>query len=492
MTDRNVLRFGLLAVAAGSLVAAACAPTADTMDEPSLSPRRAALTAGAAGSSATSYLVSFTAGAVPANADALVAAAGGTVAARYTTVGAILARSSDPGFAARLRSTAGIQAVGDAHAVHSRIGPVLGMRGTSSHPPKHPRPPAGGDPLSSLQWDMDQINAPAAHAISVGKRSVLVGVLDSGIDASHPDLVGQVDGSVSVSCLGGVPDTSASVWSNDVIGHGTHVSGIIAGAKNGIGIVGVAPGVRLAAVKVAIDNVDISDPTFSLVFADAMVCGIDWAAAHGFDLMNASLTLDPTDPTDATFPDFPDVLCPADPDRAAVIAIVRAAVRQAARKKTTMIAATGNFFLDLANLTDASGNKCSVLPVETPHAIGVSAVGPTQQLSWYSDYGLGAVDLTGPGGDSTVLAGSRRPGVVQHPGDVALLRVRRGLGWTGAGLLVGDVRVLRVYPGDVDGDATRNRRGRAGHQPLRKAFARDRAGDLEPDREAADLSRRSL
>jgi hypothetical protein len=403
MTDRNVLRFGLLAVAAGSLVAAACAPTADTTDEPtSLSPRRSALTAGAAGSSAVSYLVSFTAGAVPANADALVAAAGGTVAARYATVGAILARSSDSGFAARLRSTAGVQAVGDAHAVHSRIGPVFGKHGSSSHPPK-PRPPAGGDPLSSLQWDMDQINAPAAHAISVGKRSVLVGVLDSGIDASHPDLVGQVDASVSVSCLGGVPNTSASIWSNDVIGHGTHVSGIIAAAKNGIGIVGVAPGVRLAAVKVAIDDVDISDPTFSLVFADAMVCGIDWAAAHGFDLMNASLTLDPTDPTDATFPDFPDVLCPADPDRAAVIAIVRAAVRQAARKKTTMVAATGNFFLDLANLTDASGNKCSVLPVETPHAIGVSAVGPTQQLAWYSDYGLGAVDLTGPGGDFTVL-----------------------------------------------------------------------------------------
>lgn len=63
-----------------------------------------------------------------------------------------------------------------------------------------------------------------------------------------------------------------------MIGHGTHVSGIIAAKKNGIGIVGVAPGVRLAAMKVAID--DVNDPNFGLVFPDAVVCGIDWAVAQ--------------------------------------------------------------------------------------------------------------------------------------------------------------------------------------------------------------------
>lgn len=190
-------------------------------------------------------------------------------------------------------------------------------------------------------------------------------------------------------------DTSPSVWSNDVIGHGTHVSGIIAAAKNGIGVIGVAPGVRLAAVKVAVD--DVNDPNFGLVFADAMVCGIDWAAAHDFDLMNASLTLDPNEPP------IDDQFCTDDPDRAAVIAIVRAAVVKAARRKTTLVAATGNFFLDLGHLTDPSGAKCLVLPVETPRVIGVSAVGPTQLLTFYSDYGAGAVDVTGPGGDEHFL-----------------------------------------------------------------------------------------
>ena len=374
--------FALLSVAAG----AACAPAEDGVAD-----RRSALTAAAT----TSYLVSFTSGGVPGNADALVAAAGGTVAARYPNAGSILARSSDAGFAARLRATSGVASVGAARSVHSRIAPVFGAPVKAAHPPRPPHPGAGADPLTSLQWDMDQIHAPAAHAISVGSHKVLVGVLDSGIDNTHPDLVGQVDAKASVSCLGGVPDTATSVWSNDVIGHGTHVSGIIAAAKNGVGIVGVAPGVRLAAIKVAVD--DVNDPNFGLVFADAIVCGIDWAIGHGVDVMNASLTVDPTDqPVD-------DIFCPDDPDRAADIAIIRAAVLKAARKNSTLVAATGNFFLDLAHLSDPAGDKCRVLPVQTPHVIGVSAVGPTQLLSFYSDYGTGAVDLAGPGGDFLVL-----------------------------------------------------------------------------------------
>jgi subtilisin family serine protease len=372
----------LVCVAAG----AACAPADDAVAD-----RRSALSAAAT----TSYLVSFQSGGVPGNADALVAAAGGTVAARYPNAGAILARSSDAGFAARLRATSGVASVGAARSVHSRIAPVFAAPVKPAHPSRPPHPAAGADPLTALQWDMDQIHAPAAHAISVGSHKVLVGVLDSGIDNTHPDLVGQVDAKASVSCLGGVPDTAASVWANDVIGHGTHVSGIIAAAKNGVGIVGVAPGVRLAAIKVAVD--DVNDPNFGLVFADAVVCGIDWAIGHGVDVMNASLTVDPTDqPVD-------DIFCPDDPDRAADIAIIRAAVLKAARKNTTLVAATGNFFLDLAHLSDPAGDKCRVLPVQTPHVIGVSAVGPTQLLSFYSDYGTGAVDLTGPGGDFLVL-----------------------------------------------------------------------------------------
>jgi subtilisin family serine protease len=343
-------------------------------------------------SSTQSFLVLFSGGAIPANADALVTSAGGTIAARYANVGAVLARSASTSFASSLRGTPGIDAVGAVNAVHSAISPLTVK--TGKRPPHKPAP-GTGDPLSSRQWDMAQIHAPQAHAISNGKSSVLVGFLDSGVDVTHPDLVGQVNASASASCLGGVVNTSPAIWANDIIGHGTFSAGIVGAAKNGIGTVGVAPGVKLSMVKVAVD--DVNDPNFGLVFADAVVCGIDWAIGHGVDVMNASLTVDPTDqPVD-------DIFCPDDPDRAADIAIIRAAVFKAARKNTTLVAATGNFFLDLAHLSDPAGDKCRVLPVQTPHVIGVSAVGPTQLLSFYSDYGTGAVDLTGPGGDFLVL-----------------------------------------------------------------------------------------
>jgi len=242
---------------------------------------------------------------------------------------------------------------------------------------------------------MDQIHAPAAHAISLGKKSVLVGVLDSGIDVTHPDLLGQVDAGASASCVGGVANADPTSWSNDILGHGTHVSGTIAALPNRVGIVGVAPGVRLAAVKIAVD--DVNDPNFGLVLPDAFVCAVDWSIAHGFDLMNASLTIDPfTAPID-------DIFCSDQPDREAIVKIVRRAVLEAGRHKVSLVASTGNFFTDLSTLHGTTtGSNCKVLPVQLPRVIGVSAVGFTRQLSFYSNYGFGAVDLTGPGGDSLV------------------------------------------------------------------------------------------
>ena len=68
-----------------------------------------------------------------------------------------------------------------------------------------------------------------------------------------------------------------------------------------------------------------------------------------------------------------------------------------------MVAATGNSFLDLANLDEIIGGvDCKMIPVQLPRVIGVSAVGFTQKLSFYSNYGFGAVDLTAPGGDCLI------------------------------------------------------------------------------------------
>ncbi|HXJ20561.1 MAG TPA: S8 family serine peptidase [Polyangia bacterium] len=360
-----------------SVLACGSDPSADVVAQ------SVAAVAASPAASTHSFLISFTGGGIPANADSLVASAGGAIAARYGNAGAVLARSTNPAFATTLRGLTGIDAVGDVASVQSRLAPPTGRSG---HRPSGNPPCKNGDPLSSRQWDMDQIHAPQARAITTGKKTVRVGLFDSGIDVTHPDLIGQVDGNASATCIGGVADPTPANWQNDFFGHGTHVAGTIAALQNGIGIVGVAPGVKLSVVKILDDN--------GMILPDAMLCGLDWAMGHGWDLINASLTVDPpTGPDDSIF-------CSDQPDRAAIVAILRKAFLAAANQNISVIAAAGNFFLDLAALEGSTpGSTCKVLPVQLPHVIGVSAVGYTRQLSSYSDYGLSAIDLTGPGGD---------------------------------------------------------------------------------------------
>jgi subtilisin family serine protease len=357
-------------------------------------------------STAPTFLVSFASGTSAANQASIIKAAGGAVATTYTNIGIVLASSTDPAFVSKMRANASVFAVAPSHTVASGIqlsrksgafSSAAEVLHSGTPPAAHPtilRAP-GADPLSNRQWDMDQIHSPQARAVNAGKSSVLVGVLDSGIDVSQPDLAGQVVSSASASCVGGIPNTDPAVWSNDVIGHGTFVSGIIAAKKNNVGVVGVAPGVKLAAVKVASD--DFNDPNFGLIFADAFVCAIEWSVAHGVDVMNASLTIDPmTGPVD-------DLFCTDEPDRFAEVTIVRQAIIAAAKKNATLVAATGNSFLDLANISGATqGSTCKMIPVQLPTVIGVSAVGYAQQLAFYSNYGAKVVDLTGPGGDFLV------------------------------------------------------------------------------------------
>jgi subtilisin family serine protease len=373
--------FALLSLASVSL--AACGAEGNDASE---SPTESALQA-----TAQTYLVSFAGGSIPSNAESVIKAAGGTLVTKYSHVGLVLAKGGG-GFASVLRADPRVDAVGAAKSVASAI---LPKKITGAHVPPPANHQGGSDPLSFRQWDMDQIHAPAARAISGGKKTVLVGLLDSGLDVTHPDLVGQVNAAASASCVGGVANPDPAIWANDVIGHGTHVAGIVAGAKNGVGIVGIAPGVKLAAVKVGID--DFNDPSFGLVFADAMVCALDWAIGHDFDLMNSSLSIDPfTAPID-------DIFCSDQPDRAAIVKMVRRAVLATSAKKIPLIASVANFFTDLDSLKGTTpGSHCEVIPVQLPRVIGVSAVGYTKKLSWFSNYGFGAVDLAGPGGDNLV------------------------------------------------------------------------------------------
>src|SRR5215475_8989093 len=109
----------------------------------------------------------------------------------------------------------------------------------------------GPDQLSPCQWDMQLINALAAHGKATG-RGVRVGVIDGGVDFNHPDLAGAIDVSLSCSFIFSTTptadpaeiangDCSNKSAVQDLEGHGTHVATTMAGRQNGISIVSVAP-----------------------------------------------------------------------------------------------------------------------------------------------------------------------------------------------------------------------------------------------------------
>jgi lantibiotic leader peptide-processing serine protease len=108
-------------------------------------------------------------------------------------------------------------------------------------------PPDSGveDFLFDLQWGHTAVRA--THAWNAGFRGqgVRVAVLDTGIDATHPDLSENVNMDLSRSF---VPGEDVQTPPGAVLDHGTHVAGIIAAAQNGVGVIGVAPDAEIFAV----------------------------------------------------------------------------------------------------------------------------------------------------------------------------------------------------------------------------------------------------
>ncbi len=146
---------------------------------------------------------------------------------------------------------------------------------------------AAGDPLRDRQYGLDIIEADAAHAIATG-RGATIAIIDTGVQASHPDLQG-------ARLLRGYDfvDDDATPQ-DDVDGHGTHVLGIAgAAAGNGIGVSSVAPGANLLPVRVLGDDGSGDVPQ--------VVKGIDYAVAQGADVINLSLGGVPLFGADASF-----------------------------------------------------------------------------------------------------------------------------------------------------------------------------------------------
>jgi subtilisin family serine protease len=249
---------------------------------------------------------------------------------------------------------------------------------------------------------MAQIHAPEARAINGGSPSVVVGDIDTGLDYTHPDLAPNVDFTNSVSCIGGVPNQSPSAWMDDN-GHGTHTAGTIAAAKNTIGIVGVAPNVKVAGIK--------AGNTAGFFFPEAVICAFVWAGTHNIAVTNNSYFADPW-----------LFNCKNDPGQRAIWKAERRAIDFAQQSGTLVVAAEGNQADDLAHPTqDATSpddttpvtrditNACAVVPTEVSGVVGVTANGNRQLKSFYSSYGVGSADVIAPGGDSVLQLTAAAP-----------------------------------------------------------------------------------
>lgn len=346
-----------------------------------------------------------------------VQAAGGSVIESYAEIGVVIAQSDNAAFAETVATEKAVLSVGATrtapvaptdltYGISDPLAPgESGNRSANEAKTKDMGVEAEAtvvpDPAEGQQWDMTAIGADAAHEITDGSRDVLVAVIDSGIQADHPDLAANIDASVSASCLSGVPDGSYEAWQPTTSSHGTHVAGTIAAARNGVGIVGVAPNVRLSAVKVVNDD--------GFIYPEAAICGFMYAAETGADVTNNSYYIDPW-----------EFWCDNDADQAAVKTAVDRAVQYSQSEGVVNVAAAGNSNIDLANKTVDTGSPndtvpvtrdvsdgCADLPAELDGVVTVASTTSTGARSSFSNYGLEVIDVAAPGSAilSTVVGG---------------------------------------------------------------------------------------
>jgi len=306
----------------------------------------------------------------------------GSKVAYYPEIGVAIASSRNADFASKI----GVyRAYSGGKDVASQAAGVTGSMSVRTLESTREVAAADGD-LSAQQWDMRAIHAPEANKINAGSRSVTVGVLDSGIDATHPALKAAVDARASAGCVTGAADPSPASWAPTTFDHGTHVAGTIAGKDTARGFTGVAPGVRLASVKV------VSDDGF--IFPEAAVCGFVWAGKHGFQVTNNSYYIDP-----GMF------FCPKQAGDSAAYEAVRRAIVFSQKRGVLNVSAAGNSGFDVTKQTSDQNrphpvdSSCGILPKAIDGVVTVSAVGYAGTKAGYSNYGSGQIEVTAPGGD---------------------------------------------------------------------------------------------
>ncbi len=216
--------------------------------------------------------------------------------------------------------------------------------------------PDVNDPLIDKQWYHQTINLYDAWEVTKGAGSVKVAVIDSGLDTTHPEFSGQVYDSKD---FGQIPYKDD--YTEDFVGHGTHVAGIIAAkANNKTGISGTAPEVKLIIADISFDD----EEYYGYFTEDAVIDAIYWSADRGARIINMSIGT-------SVYVENP---------------LLKDAIAYAAGKGVIVVCAAGNDAVDIP-----------VYPSDDENAVSVIAVNSNGKVAGYSNYGI-EKDISAPGG----------------------------------------------------------------------------------------------
>jgi lantibiotic leader peptide-processing serine protease len=266
----------------------------------------------------------------------------------------------------------------------------------------------GPEPLSACEWDDRIINASPGQSYAVNRGAgATIGDIDTGIDLTHPDIAPNLDVGLSCSFITSAnPNANPSEVANgdcskksavqDLNGHGTHTASESASPINGIGTAGVAPEATIVGLK--------AGNAQGFFFTQEVVDSLIYAGDQHLDVVNMSFFADPF-----------LFNCKNAADQKAIVSAISRAARYARDHGVVLVAAQGNEAIDLAHpttdetspdfppnsaVTREVGNNCVVLPNELPGVVGVTGIGPSGELSFFSSFGAGVSDVTGPSGSS--------------------------------------------------------------------------------------------
>ncbi|MGW4056967.1 S8 family serine peptidase [Amycolatopsis sp. NPDC004747] len=359
-----------------------------------------------------------------AAAENAVRTAGGRVVTSNAAAGLITAAAPAGGFLERVSGDRTVFGAGRAKSIgtvpkngKAVAKPDVAETETGRGPARPKGSSAGLDPLDDRLWGLKSVRSDLARTVQPGDKRVKVGVIDSGIDATHPDLAPNFDRAGSrnftrdiVADENGVPVDGPCEYRGcvdpvdvDGTGHGTHLAGTIAAAANGFGVSGVAPNVTLVSLRAAQDS--------GFYFLQPTIDALTYAGDAGIDVVNMSFYIDPwlynctANPADS----------PAEQaEQRTVVEATKRALNYAHRKGVTIVVALGNQHSDLAapqpdatspdfpssraHPRTVDNATCLTLPLEGPHTIGVAGFGPSQAKADYSNYGQERISVSAPGG----------------------------------------------------------------------------------------------